>query len=173
MQKKRKKIPHHREYFIGEEIQTRFPWEMPFKLNIDAFNRGFFFFFFFPPQFNANPFSSPLRKLDRTLGFFFFLISVSGRIGGKILSPLLVFTCQRESNHFWKDSRSPLCAPGIYTLPLGKKSSNITVNAASSLPSPLSGSRAPQLKVLPITGCTPGDLETTDPAKLLSAPMKR
>ena len=104
---------------------------------------------------------------------FFFLISVSGRIGGKILSPLLVFTCQRESNHFWKDSRSPLCAPGIYTLPLGKKSSNITVNAASSLPSPLSGSRAPQLKVLPITGCTPGDLETTDPAKLLSAPMKR
>lgn len=91
--------------------------------------------FFFPPQFNANPFSSPLRKLDRTLGFF-FLISVSGRkIGGKILSPLLVFMCQRESNHFWKDSRSPLCAPGIYTPPLGKKSSNITVNVASSLPS--------------------------------------
>lgn len=131
-------------------------------------------FFFFSFHRNLTRIPSPLLSENLTERWdFFFLISVSGRIGGKILSPLLVFTCQRESNHFWKDSRSPLCAPGIYTLPLGKKSSNITVNAASSLPSPLSGSRAPQLKVLPITGCTPGDLETTDPAKLLSAPMKR
>lgn len=138
-------------------------------------------FFFFSFHRNLTRIPSPLLSENLTERWdFFFLISVSGRIGGKILSPLLVFTCQRESNHFWKDSRSPLCAPGIYTPPLGKKSSNITVNAASSLPSssssppsPLSGSRAPQLKVLPITECTPGDLETTDPAKLLSAPMKR
>lgn len=93
-------------------------------------------FFFFSFHRNLTRIPSPLLSENLTERWdFFFLISVSGRIGGKILSPLLVFTCQRESNHFWKDSRSPLCAPGIYTLPLGKKSSNITVNVASSLPS--------------------------------------
>lgn len=113
--KKRKKIPHHREYFIGEEIQTRFPWEMPFKLNIDAFNRGFFFFFFFPPQFNANPFSSPLRKLDRTLGFFFFNLCLGKNRWKNSLAPSCFHVSTRIQPLLERFSIASVCPRYLYT----------------------------------------------------------
>lgn len=71
--------------------------------------------FFFPPQFNANPFSSPLRKLDRTLGFFFFNLCLGKNRWKNSLAPSCFHVSTRIQPLLERFSIASVCPRYLYT----------------------------------------------------------